>query len=69
MFLAGLMVLPVVALMVPTASAYPNCEVGTGQWGVGVVCAGGSGPLGVCTLVLYDTANVRWAIAGYYVCL
>jgi hypothetical protein len=49
---------------VPAATATPNCEVDTGELGVGVVCSGGTKPLGLCVIVLYDTNFVMWASPG-----
>jgi len=68
-FLIGLMIVPLLGFAVPTASAYPNCDVGTGEFGVGVACAGGPGAFGVCMLMLYDTNTAQWAFPGGYACI
>lgn len=69
LLMASLMIVPALLVTLPTASAAPVCDASLGKWGVGVVCQGGSGAIGVCALTLYDTQNVRWAIAGGYACV
>jgi len=66
---ASLMIVPLALVALPTASAYPVCDVSGGELGVGVVCAGGPGALSVCAVMLYNTQHVDWAIPGGYVCV
>jgi len=69
LLIASLLLLALGIVVTPSAGAYPNCEVQNNVIGIGVVCAGGPKPLGLCTLDIYDTPYTIWCCPGEYVCV
>ena len=67
LLLAGLMIVPLASLAVPTAAAWP-CDATTGELGVGVICDG-PGAIGFCAIEFYNTNVVRWTNPGGVICL
>jgi len=69
LLLASLMIVPALLVAMPTASAAPVCDASLSNWGIGVVCRGGPGAVGICAVTLYDTPNIQWAFPGGYGCV